>query len=345
MASHGWRKSPSVEAWLFDEGHRFDFYKAVALLEALHRELEPESPSVGEGAEPSREAVRFRSTLSLSFPAPDVDSIERPRHPEDPAPMTVNFMGLAGALGPLPPPFAELIYRRAHRRDTAARDFLDIFNHRLVSLAYRIRKRHRIGLGAPSPEADDAARYLFAILGLGAPALRERLGVPDRLFLFHAGITGRQIRSMAGLEAILRDHFRAPIEAVPLTGRFHRLEDSDCTRIGPSGNNRRLGQGAVLGRRIFDFESTFELRVGPLGYREFLRFLPGGDALSALCSITRFYAGPTFDFTVLVAIREEEAPQARLGLKYDTRLGYSSWIGKRAAKTANRIRLRGAVIS
>jgi len=347
MATHGWGKSPSVEAWLFDEGRRFDFFQAVALLEAIFADR----TGVGEGAEPAHEAVRFQSSIALSFPETDIASIERPKKAGEPATMLVHFMGLAGALGPLPPPFAELVLKRAARRDTAARDFLDIFNHRLISLAYRVRKRHRIGLGAPSPERDAAARNLYAILGLAPAPLHDheehsaRTGFPTRALLHHAGLIGREVRSMSGLEVILRHHFNVPVEAIPLTGNFHPLEADDRTAIGPSGQNRSLGQGTILGGRVWDQESSFELRIGPVGYNEFLRFLPSGDALAPLVSMTRFYAGETLDFALRLLVKRKEVPPARLGLKYNARLGYTSWIGAlRAGGSALELRLAGAAL-
>jgi type VI secretion system protein ImpH len=182
----------------------------------------------------------------------------------------------------------ELIFQRAVRGDTAARDFLDIFNHRLISFVYRIRKKHRIGLGVSSPEEDSAAGHLYSLLGLGFPELKNRLGVNDRALLTHTLTLGNDTRSLEGLVAILRHHFGVGIEAIPLTGSFHAIESSDRTAIGRTGRNRVLGRDAVLGGRFWDQESAFEIRVGPMKLDTFLRFLPSGDALGPLCALVRF---------------------------------------------------------
>ena len=181
MAADGGRKAPLVIEQLFDpiQGRLFDFFQAVALLEGLARRVDECVAGLADSGEPGREAVRFASSVRLSFPTSDIVQTARARDPEegdgrDPAgqkpTMTVNFMGLAGALGPLPAPFAEIIVRRTALGDTASRDFLDIFNHRLLSLVYRIRKRHRIALGVTRPVDDDAVRHLFALVGLGEQA-------------------------------------------------------------------------------------------------------------------------------------------------------------------------------
>jgi type VI secretion system protein ImpH len=326
---------------LFSGARRFDFFQAVAWIEALA----PGSAEVGRTGEPSREAVRFASSVRMSFPVADIEAIAkaRPGAADKPV-MTVNFLGLAGLAGPLPAPFAETILRRAARGDTAARDFLDIFNHRLVSLVYRIRKRHRIALGVTSPEQDDAFRYLQALMGLGTGHLQGRLGsVRDRTLAHYAGLFARGSRSMAGLEALLGAHFGVRVEGVALTGAFHPIDPVDSTVIGPSGRNRRLGQGAILGRRFWDQESCFELRIGPLGREDYLRFLPpDGDRLAPLCELVRLYAGRALDFRVRLILDPARAsgatgktanlrpapPAAPQTLGERPRLGYTAWAGR-----------------
>lgn len=366
MAAHGWGKSPSVESWLFDEPGGFDFYQAVALLERIRDELAaaadpqaaandalPRGPSVAEGSEPAREAVQFRGSVSLAFPESEIESLARVkgRPPE----MTVGFMSLAGALGPLPQPFSELVFQRSVRADTGVRDFLDIFNHRLTSLIYRIRKAHRIGLGAAAPDHDEAAKFLFAFMGLLPPTLREKLGFPARALLFHAGMFSHEARSMAGLEAVLRTQFGVPVQGVSLTGRYTELEPDDVTAIGPSGKNRALGRGALLGGRVWDQQAAFELVIGPLRLEELHRFLPGplagstegqGDALAPLCRLVRFYAGPTMDFTLRVLLRAEDIPPAKIGKNHRTILGYTSWLGTdRPGRFSSWVCLGSAVVN
>ena len=132
---------------LRDEAYRFDFYQAVKLLEAML----PEATSVAEGVDPQKEAVHFHSRVGLEFPATAVDSIEPPEGPGGPADMIVNFFGLAGIQGPLPDWVTELVIDRGRYRDSALRDFLDLFNHRLISMLYRARKKYRPALDHTPP--------------------------------------------------------------------------------------------------------------------------------------------------------------------------------------------------
>lgn len=327
MATDGRGPAPPLAKQLEDEGPAFDFYQAVALLERIADVASGES--VGAGGEPSREAVRFTSSARMSFAATEIAAITPPPRAGKKPTMEVTFLGLAGAAGPLPTPLAEKVMQAA-RADSGARDLLDIFNHRLVSLAYRIRKRHSVGLGVTSPEQDDTARYLFALLGLGLPSQRGHLVVNDRSLLHHAGVFAREVRSMAGLVALLRWHFGVPVDALPLTGAYYPIEPADRTTIGPSGKNRTLGGDAVLGERYWDQEAVFDLRIGPISPEKLLDLLPpNGKVLVALHDLVRFYAGTTLDFRLRVLVQEGEAQEPqKLDEQKPPRLGYTAWIGR-----------------
>jgi type VI secretion system protein ImpH len=321
VASLGWGKDTSVADWLYREPYGFDFFQAVRLIELAAQALAPAGAhaSIGEGSEPARESLRFRSGVGLDFPASDVADVRPPiRKGEGAAArMTVNFMGLAGATGPLNTPSTELIIEREFHGDDAPRDFLDIFNHRLVSLLYRTRKLHRVALDNSEPGEDRVASYLYSVAGLGTSGLRDRTQVKDRALLFYAGLLGQQPRSMAGLEAILSHYFGARAVGVPFKGRWHDLEESQWTRIGETGRNMTLGVDAVVGKRVWDAQGEFEMELGPLTLEQFEDFLPTGWAFRPLCDLVRFYVGDELDFSFRLKLAASEIPAAWLPQRRD----------------------------
>jgi type VI secretion system protein ImpH len=324
MAAYGWRRHRPVAAGLFDEAHRFAFLQAVRLLEELY----PARTPPGEGVDPRREVVRFRSRVRLDYPAGAVEETRAPADGE-PAEMAVNVLGLAGVLGPLPPPVTELILERSFRGDTALRDFLDVFNHRLVSLLYRARKKYRPALDPQAPDRGRVARVLYSFLGLGTPRLLGRLGLPDRSLLPYTGFFVNAPRSTVGLVRLVEDCFAAAAEVIPFQGRWHLLDEADTTRIGETGQNRTLGRGAVLGRRIWDQGAGFELRLGPLSLAQLVSFLPTGGAFRPLAAAVRFYVREELGFAFRLTLAAADVPELRLSRTGTSFLGWTSWLRTR----------------
>jgi len=322
MAAQGWGTDHPIKDLLFEEAHRFDFYQAVRLLEML----DPDAIPVGVSAEPEKEAVRLKSKVALGFPASDISELSTSGRTGASPEMTVNFMGLAGSAGPLPLPYTELILERLWNKDSTLKDFLDIFNHRLISLLYRVRKTHRLGFEIGSPEKSNFAAYLFSLMGLGTKGLRRRMRLRDRCLLFYSEFLTQQPRSMMGLERLLSHYFHAPVSGVPLCGQWRLLEEDQLTSLGAGGWNRKLGYSAVLGGRIWDQQGKFQVRVGPLGMQQFLDFLPVGTGFIPLCELIRFYVGDELEFEIQLLPTDEDIPKSRLGISSGPRLGWTAWL-------------------
>jgi type VI secretion system protein ImpH len=322
MAAYGWRRHCAVDEGLFEEGYLFSFLQAVRLLEAIH----PDRTPPGEGTDPASEVVRFRSAVRLAFPASDVEEVRRPVNGH-PAEMTVHILGLAGVHGPLPPAVTELVMDRAFHGDRAMRDFLDLFNHRLVSLLYRARKKYRPALDSGAPGRGRIATVLLSLIGLGTPHLANRMGLRDRSLLPYAGFLMSRPRPTVGLVRLLEDCFGIPIEIRERLGTWHNVEPIDLTRLGATGQNRALGINTVAGSRVWDQATRFEVRLGPLSFDEFQSFLPGGHAHGPLCSMVRFSVREELEFSLRLTLEAAEVPKLQLGA--NSRLGWTSWLKTR----------------
>ncbi len=321
-AAFGWQRDRSVEEWLYREPYRFEFMQAIRLLEALAPNAEP----LAEGTDVSAEAVRLRSNISQSFPPSEVQDLS-PRKGTPPE-LTVNVLSLAGAHGPLPPPYTELLLERISRGDMGMRDFLDIFHHRLLSLMYRMRTVNRVWLTNRRPDETEVGEFLYSLIGLASPALRNRMHVPDRSILFYAGLLSTRSRSAIGLQKILADYFRVDVEVRQFLGGWRYLQRDEWTSIGTTGHNQRLGRNVVVGFRMWDQQTRFAIHIGPLSLEAFMNFLPNGSAFPKLQDLVRFYAGGDQEVRVRLGIEANQMPPNVLG---KSRLGWTSWL-KRAPR-------------
>jgi type VI secretion system protein ImpH len=364
MATRRRNREPAVADSLIREGHRFDFFQAVRLLE---RTLEEGEASVGEQSVPAREKIRFRTRIRMDFPASDLNKVTPPKGDDDRYEVDTNFLPVGGFNGPLPQPYVQTLLERTKRRDFAMRDFIDIFHHRLVSIFYRIRKKHRVALDQSHPGRTHFTRYFLSFLGVGTRGLDRRLGVSgaddltpvagaegrkpeeveglrqllnpwatrtlpvdDRALIRFAGLLNQRPRSAVGLEKFLGGHFRVPVKVHQFKGQWHRLDEEQKTVLGLGGANNRLGIDATLGEKVWDNSSRVEIEIGPLDAKTQADMLPSGSGYKSFCALARFYLGDAIDFDVRYRLAGGQTDRIRLGA--GARLGWTSWLATGASE-------------
>ncbi|HEY6945453.1 MAG TPA: type VI secretion system baseplate subunit TssG [Candidatus Acidoferrum sp.] len=314
--------SPEIETRLREEPYSIRFFQAVRLLERLFPERKP----VGRFVKPSEEIAHFGAHASLAFPASEIQSLEwdedQPHH------IAVNFFGLTGPVGALPQWYTSLVAERLRFGDRTLRDFLDIFNHRFLSLFYQAWEKYRFAIPYERGELDRFSGLLLDLIGLGTGGLQERQAVADEAFLYFAGILGQRPHSAKALQLILEEYFEVPVEVQQLLGGWFRLDpDTECLLGERETSSEQLGQGAVAGAEVWDQGARARIKLGPLSLSQYLDFLPNGSAFQALRALTRFFSNDEIDFDVQLVLRRDEVPVCELGSEGDEspKLGWVSW--------------------
>jgi type VI secretion system protein ImpH len=347
VAPAGRRTALSLEETLFAHGYEFEFFQAVRLLARIFAQRKP----VGSTARPNEEFVRFgqlgscpdisEAQLSMAFPASAVHAIERIPDSEDRARMTVAFFGLTGTQGVLPLCYTEwMIARRTAKDDTLAA-FFDLFNHRLISLFYRAWEKHTppvlYELAAVRDQRPDPfTQYLFDLFGMGTAGLRGRMRIQDESLLRYAGLIAQHPMCASSLRGILRDYFSVPVEIDQCIGDWYELENADCCYLAPESQRNQLGEAAFLGDEVWNQQSLFRIRIGPLGLERFLEFLPNGSAMERLVELTTYLVGQAVTFDIQVLLRAQDVPYARLADEGEDapRLGWIGWLKTAEFETA-----------
>ena len=340
------RKDTSVILGLLARPFDFGFRQAVRLLEravAFHGGNPPafaRNP-VGRHTPPVSEVIRFHSRQSLSFPSSEIsriddqetDSGSRQWH------MHVNFMGLTGSAGVLPYHYSELVLKRLKVKDASMADFLDLFNHRLVSLFYQASVKYHLPLEherkrlAP-PQAtdhDSHTKILLALIGLGTNGLNRRLYTRDESLLYYGGLLTKKVRTTAGLKQIIAHHFSIPVEIKEFIGQWQDLIDDVRTRLPgpafPRGQNNQLGRSVMLGRKGWFAQGKIRIVLGPLTPRQLHNFAPGTTTFKALNEIVKLYVNFEHDYDFVMRIRRADVPEtARMLKARPPVLSWSTWL-------------------
>jgi type VI secretion system protein ImpH len=304
--------------------YRYDFYQTLRRIECLYEA----KPRWGRALRPIDEPLRLGQDPDLSFaPAPLASFQSR----SDRVPrLQVRLFGLFGPNGPLPLHITEYAHERLqHAGDPTLSRFLDIFHHRFLALFYRAWAQAQPSVSHDRPRDDRFTTYIGAFLGIAPPSYRNRDAVPDLAKLFHVGALIRHARNVEGLTQILEHFFRVPIQIEQFVGHWLRLSDRERTFL--KAERASLGAGAVLGGRVWDRQHKFRIHLGPLTLAQYESFLPGGLPLRKLVDWVRLYLCYELDWDVRMLLKSDEVPKLSLGGR--TRLGWTTWLGKRRKTT------------
>lgn len=319
------------------EPYRFGFFQLVRLLR-LHysREgrMDPET-------RPHDDPLRFKTLLSLSFPASEVSDLhfesveQRSARGEPLTSVEVTFMGLVGPSGVLPRPYTEMLMdRHIQYRDDGAHAFMDMFSHRMTALFYEAWQKYRFHIEYERRGSAEVETYLLNLLGFGPSQVRRLHEQPEtsvrrELFGFFSGMLSQRPRNRLNLESMLNFFFRVPCRVNPFCGQWLDVPDTQRSQLG--GVHAQLGQSAMLGRRVWDYQSCVKIQLGPLNLAQYRRFLPGEPDHQQLRSLVRFYLGVECDVAFELILAADQIPAPRLGTQTgNVQLGWLGWLKNKA---------------
>jgi type VI secretion system protein ImpH len=224
--------------------------------------------------------------------------------------ITPAFMSLLGSGGALPIFYTELLAEReTYHRDTAARAFLDIFQHRAVSLFYDAWRKNRLAVQFENDRRNKFLPLVLSLAGTGQNALRERLhakegGVADDTLAYFSGILQHRPVSARVIQQMVTEYFRVPVQLDQFVGRWFTLPRDSSTSLGMA--NAVLGAGAVMGERVWQRDLRMRLTLGPMDREKFRRFLPGGTAALALRELLTMLTGVSLEYEIRLSLKAAE---------------------------------------
>ncbi|MFQ5773102.1 MAG: type VI secretion system baseplate subunit TssG [Kiloniellaceae bacterium] len=304
---------------------QFSFFQIVRLLESHESGCVP----VGHDGPGEHEAIRFRPDAGLGFPSADAQSIERIGR-DDGGPskyrLTVNFLGLYGSVSPLPVFYTEDIIA-GNEQESNRRDFFDLFHHRYISFLYRTWEKYRYYLRYRPGAEDRFSRWMCGLIGVAEPpgAGRPPVERPERV-LSSIGLLLMHSRSAATLEKLISHYFDGlPLRIEQFVARQVVIEPAQRARLGTT--NCTLGRDCTIGERVPDLSGKFRIRIGPLDFPTFRKFLPDGEGYGLLAELQPFLLKDQLEYDVELGLFGAQVPPLELAADGPCRLGWSSWLG------------------
>jgi len=311
-------------AELEHNARRYSFFRLVYVLERLF----PGGSPVGQLGPVPNERIRLRADTSLIFASTDVSELKLTKYPDeqDRARITAGFLGLYGAVSPLPTYYVEELAQDDYQGGPQPkREFLDVFNHRLLSLFYRAFTKYRHSVGYRRKGDDPFTRRLLCAAGVDG--FRDHKSPLHRfLYLRYAPLLASKSRASRGLGVVLKDIFGSMgVDIEQFIGHWTLLEKPLRNKIGIA--NHQLGESLTIGRWVYDGTGRFKIKLGPLKYDEYISFLPGGANRPILKAAVDTLTRGACDAMLELHVATDDAPRFQLSSPRASTLSRTTWLG------------------
>ena len=298
----------------------FELLQALLVLE----QERPSSTSLACGNDPRHEVVRLRGPLTPVFAPSQISRISYTEEEGGPPQLVLHtpVFGLGGPDGPLPYAYQEWLQQRARDKDEATAEFLDLFQHRLLSLLYRVQRKHRLALPFCEPAQSPVYRQLLALNGL-TPA-REQ--AQSRAVVARTALFANRRRSLAGLHNLISQRFGLNTRIEGFQGAWRTIPGASQSVLGRGPSPPKLGRGALIGRHVWDQHAGIRITLGPLDSDQVRGFLPEGADHRALGQLVAFYLDAQLACSLRLLLKETAPLQLQRQPDSAVRLGWGSWL-------------------
>ena len=342
MASQDRSTANHIVYDLVKHSEQYSFFQAVQLLNDYSHLVSNE-----RGKEALKETlIQFSVNPQLSYNKSDIESVVIEETDEKIiAQMSVNFLGLYGATSPLPAFYSEGILQAKNGSDST-KDFMDLFNHRMISLVYRCwekyryyrlyknrlyKNKHYNALSQNKQTIEDNnsepfTNWMFALCGLVQPEQRNDPDVDWNRLLPFIGMLGMRCHSASVIESILRFYFKFQYFTICSNmKRFIEIEDDQQNRLGKQCAT--LSTDLVLGNQVEDRSGKFRIKISRLTYERFIDFLPDGKNYESLRKIINYILRDQLDYDIELQLNKQDVPALSLSRHHQEKLGWTTWFG------------------
>ena len=306
------RESQSASARLIAQlGDRLpqtNFYRLCQLLE----QCEPGKPALGSTWQVRHEQVRFRPHPGMGFPASEIKGAEQPEYSHLPVSIRVTFMGLQGVASPLPTHYVDDITQRRDGYEATA-DFLDIFNHRLITQFYRIWRKYSYPASFEPGGTDRTSQYLLGLAGLGIEGCASNIDTPVSRFLALLPLMLLPGRTAQGLSALVR--VLAPETTATIWHHDKRRVPLKKPLTMQLNNPVTLDGSPVMGSYATEANNQVLLQLSTTNPDEVQGWLPGGQLHTDLLALLHVYLGAHLDVRLQLLVDRSLLPPATMNSK------------------------------
>lgn len=303
-------------------------YSLNALIRILESVLRESDPKI----------LKLRSDIRLNVPWCEISGVDVK---DNQISIRCNRFGIASLQSCLPNSY---IQDFISSKSMAMREFLDVFNNRLLHVSYQTSKNADIVLQNKKFFDTNYAKVLRALCGDTSAGAPRNVDVSGNVSPTKAGsqdlpknsiaenyysalisdslLFWRKPRTYIGLVALLERFFCRKVKVKTLVGGWRDLDEVSLTLLGKS--NIKLGNNTVVGDKIWDQADSIEITLLGVDKDDFQKFVVDNSLLKVLSFIMNKYINSGKRYRVKLRLRDDVMSPASLDGQHT--LGINAWL-------------------
>ncbi len=213
--------------------------------------------------------LRFTSNITWVPPGSLINKVSRDENGK--VVLGVSIMGLAGAIGPLPQHYTDYILSLARRQNYGIRDYLDMYNNRLISKLFQAHQKYQVDLCLEPFDKSRQCKIIYALAGWYNRATRKCLNISDRVIFTKMHHLIRSVRSKNDIEGALSEILNKPVMLHTFIRKKVSLMAGQLSFLGT--DSAILGVAATLGKSCVVDDAYINVEVAGMTFEDYERHL------------------------------------------------------------------------
>ncbi|WP_273402693.1 type VI secretion system baseplate subunit TssG [Campylobacter avium] len=300
-----------------------DFFTLLRYIESKY----PKKTKLGYALNYEDEIIRFSQVPHLKFAESEIADIDIK---DDKVLLKVYFFGLLGPNSVMPLEFTNFVMNRSlNHQDKGIQSFLDIINHRMLSLYYKAKSVNNQTLSF-SKEEDNFYDMISSFCANTQNLHRDKKHIlPYDTQITYAHFLSKKIRSKDGLEKILSTFFKLPFRILThINTKSSIPKEFLCVLSNPK--SAILGKNTQIGKHYFSKNKRIILELDQISLKDYKNFIPRSLGFLRLIALINMYLSKPIEYIIKFRLKKDSDVKSYLDAK--SALGVNSWLSSKNAE-------------
>ncbi|QEK39138.1 type VI secretion system baseplate subunit TssG [Candidatus Nesciobacter abundans] len=307
----------------------FSVHQAIFLLESYQK----------KNPKDIKEIV-FKGSVEMSVNSSDIKSISYDKKRKR-IEMIVNNVSMLGIQGALPLFYIHKFINDGKEKDHVFKDFLDIFNNKIIENTYKIAQRGNVSICNPQNKRDHVINKVLESIGSTKPYVNSYINNISR---YVSAAFWKQKHNKFQLKRIILSflNYKCDVAVFQFKGKWEYINDEDVfsfdkvTRrhvenkgycLGYSDAPGRSFGTTFLGKRFLDNTYGIDILITIHSLDLYKKLMHGKRLRSQIIKLIKSYVPFDLNFSIKLNLKKESRPDALLG--EDCILGELSWLNSK----------------